>query len=144
MLIGEFRHTLDKKRRVALPAKFRRELGKRVIITNGFDKCLFIYPLKEWKKFSEKLGELPVGQGNTRGINRFMFGGAQEIDIDSLGRVLIPEFLKEFATLHTKVVMVGIQNRVEVWDEKIWQGYKGKIEKQADELAEKLGELGAF
>lgn len=144
MLIGEFRHTLDKKRRVALPAKFRRELGKKVIITNGFDKCLFIYPLKEWKKFSEKLEELPVGQSDTRGINRFMFGGAQETDIDSLGRILVPEFLKEFATLRTKVVMVGIQNRVEVWDEKLWQEYKGRIEKQADTLAEKLGDLGAF
>lgn len=144
MLIGEFKHTLDKKRRVALPAKFRRELGKKVIITNGFDKCLFIYPPTEWQKFSEKLETLPVGQSRTRGINRFMFGGAQEIDIDSLGRILVPEFLYDFAGLHIKVVMVGIQNRVEVWDERLWQTYKRRIEKQADALAEKLGKLGAF
>lgn len=144
MFIGEYKHTLDKKKRVALPARFRRELGKRITITHGFDNCLFIYPTSGWKRFSEKLESLSLGQSDTRGINRFIFGGAVEIDIDSLGRILIPDFLKEFAGLKTKVVIVGVQNRVEIWDDKAWNGYKGRIEKQADTIAEKIGDLGAF
>jgi MraZ protein len=144
MLIGEYNHTLDAKRRVALPAKFRKELGKKIVITNGFDKCLFIYPVREWQKFSEKLSGLPVGQADTRGVNRFMFGGAMEQDVDSLGRMLIPEFLSRFAELGTKIVLVGVQNRVEVWEEANWKAYKERIAGQADVLAEKLGEIGAL
>jgi MraZ protein len=144
MLVGEYKHTLDKKRRVALPSRFRKELGKKIVLTNGFDKCLFIYPLSEWKKFSEKLSELPVGQSSTRSINRFMFGGATEEEIDTLGRILIPEFLSRFADLRTKVVIVGVQNRVEIWDEKNWNEYKGRIAKEADTVAEKLGDLGVL
>lgn len=144
MLIGEYKHTLDIKKRVALPSKFRKELGRKVVITHGFDTCLFIYAQKQWEAFSEKLSALPVGQADTRGLNRFMFGGAVQETIDSLGRILIPDFLKEFAELSTKVVIVGVQNRVEVWSEKNWQTYKARIEKSADALAEKLGELGAF
>ncbi len=144
MLIGEYNHTLDAKRRVALPAKFRKELGKKIVITNGFDKCLFIYPLREWQKLSDKLSGLPVGQADTRGVNRFMFGGAMEQDVDSLGRILIPEFLSRFAELGTKIVLIGVQNRVEVWEEGNWKTYKERVAGQADVLAEKLGEIGAF
>jgi MraZ protein len=144
MLIGEYNHTLDAKRRVALPAKLRKELGKKIVITNGFDKCLFIYPVKEWQKFSDKLSGLPVGQADIRGVNRFMFGGAMEQDVDSLGRILVPEFLSRFAELATKIVLVGVQNRVEVWEEGNWKAYKERIAGQADVLAEKLGEIGAL
>ncbi len=142
MLIGEFRHTIDAKKRVALPAKFRKEIGKKVVITHGLDNCLFIYPLKGWQEVSEKLASLPIGQADTRGFNRFMLAGAVETDVDSMGRILIPDFLKEFASLKTKVVVAGIHNRLEIWDEKRWRDYTAKIEKQADILAEKLGEVG--
>lgn len=142
MLIGEFRHTIDAKKRVALPAKFRKEIGKKVVITHGLDNCLFIYPLKQWEQVSEKLAGLSIGQADTRGFNRFMLAGAVETDVDSMGRILIPDFLKEFASLKTKVVVAGIHNRLEIWDEKRWKDYTAKIEKQADILAEKLGEVG--
>ncbi|MAZ40566.1 cell division/cell wall cluster transcriptional repressor MraZ [bacterium] len=144
MLIGEYKHTLDKKKRVAVPARFRKELGKKIILTRGFDKCLFIYPLKEWSKLSEKLETLPIGKSDTRNLNRFMFSGAVPTDIDSLGRIVIPDFLKDFAGLKTKVVMVGVHGRAEVWDEKTWNAYKGGISKKADDVAEKLGDLGVF
>jgi len=144
MLIGEYKHTLDGKKRVAVPARFRKELGKKIILTRGFDTCLFIYPLKEWSKLSEKLKTLPIGKSDTRNLNRFMFSGAVPSDIDSLGRIVIPDFLKDFAGLKTKVVMVGVQDRAEVWDEKTWNSYKGRISKRADEVAEKLGDLGVF
>lgn len=142
MLIGEFRHSIDAKKRVALPAKFRKEIGKKVVVTHGLDNCLFVYPVKQWQEVSEKLASLSIGQSDMRGFNRFMLAGAVETDVDSMGRILIPDFLKEFAGLKSKVVIAGIHNRLEIWDEKRWKEYTAKIEKQADVLAEKLGEIG--
>ena len=144
MLIGEYTHSLDPKKRLSLPAKFRSELGKKVVITRGLDNCLFVYPLKEWQRISKKIAELPLGQADTRGFNRFFLSGAVEVDIDSVGRILVPDFLKDFAGLGTKVVLAGIHDRVEIWDENVWSEYKKRIEKQGDALAEKLGEIGVF
>jgi MraZ protein len=142
MLIGEHKHTLDTKKRLSLPAKFRKELGKTIVITKGLDNCLFVYSLKEWKKFTEKLGELSMGQGDTRAFSRYFLGGAVEVDIDSAGRILIPDFLKELAHLQTKVVVAGIGSRVELWDEERWSIYQQELEKKADVVAEKLGDIG--
>ena len=103
-----------------------------------------MYPLKEWSRLSEKLKTLPIGKSDTRNLNRFMFSGAVPTDIDSLGRIVIPDFLKHFAGLKTKVVIIGVHERAEVWDEKIWQAYRQGIAKNADEVAEKLGDLGVF
>jgi len=144
MLIGEYRHTLDPKKRVSLPARFRKILGKKVVITKGFESCLFVYPESAWKKVSEKLAQLSTGRRDTRGLNRLMFGGAVISDVDSLGRVLIPDFLKDFAHLKTEVVVIGVHERVEIWDEKTWNAYKSTIEGEADTIAEKLGEIGVF
>ncbi len=144
MLIGEYTHSQDEKKRISLPIKFRKEVGKKVVITHGLDNCLFLYPLKEWQKISEKLGNLSIGQANTRGFNRFMLAGAAEIDVDSAGRILIPDFLKEFASLGQKVVFAGVHNRVELWNEERWATYKKSVMEHADELAEKLGEIGAL
>jgi len=142
MLIGEYRHTIDPKKRLSLPAKIRTELGKHVVITHGLDNCLSVYPTKEWNKVAEKLRGLSMGQADTRGFNRFMLSGAALVDIDSLGRILIPDFLKEFGKLGTKVVLIGVNDHLEIWDEEAWDTYKQRIEKQADQLAEKLGEIG--
>lgn len=142
MLIGEHTHTLDSKKRLSLPSKFRKELGKKVILTRGLDTCVFVYSQKEWKNFSEKLRDLSMGQSDTRAFNRFILGGAVEAEIDSAGRILIPDFLKDFAHLQTKVVVAGISNRVELWDEKTWTSYQKQVEKKADALAEKLGDIG--
>jgi MraZ protein len=144
MLIGEYTHSLDPKKRLSLPVKFRRELGKKVVVTRGLDNCLFVYPLKEWQRITQKVSELPLGQADTRGFNRFFLSGAVEVDIDSVGRILVPDFLKEFANLKSKVVLAGIHDRVEIWDEGVWGEYKKRIEKQADALAEKLGEIGVL
>ena len=144
MLIGEYRHTIDIKKRIAVPAAFRRELGKKVVVTRGLDNCLFVYPIASWKKFTEKLDTLSRGQADARSFNRFIFGGAVETEIDSMGRILVPDFLKDFALLKNKVVVVGINDRVEIWDEERWKEYSLRVEKQADALAEKLGEIGVF
>jgi MraZ protein len=142
MLIGEYIHTLDPKKRLSLPSKFRKEIGKKVIITRGLDHCLFVYSVSEWKKFSEKLGELSMGQADTRAFNRFLLGGAIETDVDASGRILIPDFLKDFANLKSKVVLAGLHNRIEVWNEKAWKQYTSGVEQKADTLAEKLGDIG--
>lgn len=144
MLIGEYTHTIDTKKRLSLPSKWRRELGKKIVLTRGLDNCLFIYPLKEWQKISEKIGRLPLGQADTRGFNRFFLSGATEVGVDSVGRILVPDFLRDFAKLTSKVVLAGIHDRVEMWDEKRWTEYKQRIEGQADALAEKLGEIGVL
>ena len=144
MLIGEYAHLLDAKKRLSLPSKFRKELGRKVVVTRGLDNCLFIYSPREWEKISERLSDLSIGQADTRGFNRFMLSGAVEIDVDAIGRILIPDFLKDFAHLKGRVVIAGIHSRVEIWDEKAWRAYKKRIEKQADQLAEKLGEIGVL
>jgi len=144
MLIGEYTHTIDEKNRVSLPAKFRKELGKVLVITRGLDNCLFVYSRAEWQKIAEKLGTLGLGQSDSRGFNRFMLAGAVEVEVDSIGRVLIPDFLKSFAELAEKVVFAGVHSRLEIWNERRWGDYKRLIEKQADALAEKLGDVGAL
>ena len=143
MLIGEYRHIIDAKKRLSVPAKFRKELGKTIVITRGLDNCLFVYPMKGWEAVAEKLRGLPMGQSDTRGFNRFMSSGAVDTEIDALGRILVPDFLKEFAGLADKVVLIGVNDRVEIWSEDVWDSYKKQIEKNADALAEKLGEIGA-
>ena len=144
MLIGEYTHTLDPKKRLSLPSKFRGEMGKKVVITRGLDKCLFIYPTKQWEVISRKIAEMSIGQADSRGFNRFILSGAVETEVDSAGRVLIPDFLKKFARLKNKIIVTGVYTRIEVWDEKSWSEYKNHIEKQADRLAEKLGEVGVL
>lgn len=142
MLIGEYRHTVDRKRRISLPAKFREELEEKVVLTRGLDNCIFVYPLSQWEEISEQLSDLSIGQADSRGFNRFMLAGATEAKIDNSGRILIPDFLKEFADLEDEVVLAGVHNRIEIWNEKRWDEYKERIEDQADVLAEKLGEFG--
>ena len=144
MLIGEYTHSLDEKNRASLPVKFRKEMGKTVVVAPGLDKCLFVFAKEEWQKISEKLSEFSMLQADNRSFNRFMFGGAVEIEIDGLGRMLLPDFLKDYAELAGKVVMIGVLNRVEIWNEKSWSQYKKIVEKQADTLAEKLGNAGVL
>lgn len=144
MLIGEYRHTIDSKKRVSLPATFRKGLGKRMVLTRGLDNCAFIYPTKEWNRVSQKIQELSMGQADTRGFSRYMLSGASETTIDSLGRILIPEPLRKTYKLHDKVVLIGVNDHVEVWNERTWDTYRRRIEKRGDELAEKLGEIGVI
>ena len=144
MLIGEYTHTIDDKNRLSLPAKFRAEMGKKVVLTRGLDKCVAIFTEKEWKKIAEKLSGSSMLQADSRNFNRFMFGGAVEAEVDSIGRVLLPDFLKKWGKLASRVVVIGVQTRVEVWNEEAWKSSKETIEKQADTLAEKLGQVGVL
>ncbi len=143
MLIGEYIHTIDDKNRVSMPAKFRKELGKKIIITPGLGQCLFIFTINEWSKVSKKLSDsdsdLSFLKADQRNFNRYMFGRAAEVEIDSIGRILIPDFLKERIGLKNSAAIIGVKDRVEVWNDKTWSENKAIVEKQAEELAEKLG-----
>lgn len=144
MLIGEYTHNLDPKKRLAIPSKFRKELGEGAVLTRGLDNCLFVFPLRHWNQLAEKLGNLPMGQRDTRSFARLLLSGAVEVEFDSLGRILIPEYLKRYAGLEKSVVVAGLYNRLEIWDQSRWSSYKENLEKNSDSIAEKLGELGAI
>lgn len=144
MLIGEYIHTIDPKKRLALPAKFRKELGRIAVITRGLDKCLFVYPIKEWEKFAASISNLPMGQSANRSFGRLFLSGAMDVETDKLGRILIPDSLKNYAELKTQAAIVGAYKRLEIWNVERWKAYIAETEKQADVLAEKLGEIGAY
>lgn len=144
MLIGEYTHILDDKNRVSLPSKFRKELGRKIVATRGLDNCLFAYDLGEWQKIAEKLTDLGIGQSDRRSLNRFILASASEVEVDNVGRILIPEHLRSFADLKDKIIFAGVGNRLEIWNEEKWKEYQKRVEKQADMLAERLGEIGAF
>lgn len=142
MLIGTYTHDLDPKKRLTLPSKWRNDLGKKVVVTNGLDNSLFIFPVKEWERVAEKLALSPFGNKDTRDFNRFMLGNAFETDVDKAGRIVIPETLKIFAKLSNKIVLAGMHARVEIWNEDAWKHLTTKISGEADVLAGKLSELG--
>lgn len=142
MLLGEYKHNLDQKGRLAIPAKFREILTEGAIITRGLDKCLFVFGFKEWENLVQKLLSLPLAQANSRAFVRLMLAGASRVDFDTQGRILIPEYLRKYAGLKKKVVVAGLYSRVEIWDHDAWENYKMKTESASDEIAEKLSELG--
>ena len=144
MFIGEYQHAIDPKKRLALPSKFRKDLGTKVVVTRGLDKCLFIYPWKTWKELAGKLGTLPMGESGTRSFIRLMLAGATDVDVDKQGRVLLPDYLKEYAGLDKNVTVAGLFNRLEVWDEAKWKAYKVGAEENSDAIAEQLGKLGIY
>src|SRR3989344_7690971 len=129
MLIGEYTHSIDNKKRLAIPARFRKELGEKVILTRGLDNCLFLYPEQEWKNLAQKLSQLSVGQAGARSFVRLILSGAVEVDFDNLGRILIPDYLKNYANLKKRIAVAGVLNRLEIWDQENWERYKQEIEK---------------
>jgi MraZ protein len=142
MLLGEYKHNLDTKGRMAIPAKFRDKLSAGAIITRGIDNCLFVFANAEWEKLAQKLIALPLAQADARAFVRLMLSGATDVEIDGQGRILIPDSLRKYATIKKEVVVACLYNRIEIWDEAAWQIYKTKTETSSEEIAEKLGELG--
>lgn len=142
MLLGEYKHNVDPKGRVAIPAKFREKLATGAIVTRGLDNCLFLFAETEWKALAEKLVALPLAQANSRAFVRLMLSGAMDVEFDAQGRILIPDYLRKYAGLGKEVVVAGLYNRIEVWDAATWERYKQKTEGASEEIAEKLGELG--
>jgi MraZ protein len=142
MFIGEYKHNLDKKGRMAIPVKFRHQLKDGAVITRGLDNCLFLYTKKEWEKLAEKLATLPISQANSRAFSRLMLAGAMDVGLDKQGRVVMPEYLRVFAKFKKSLVVAGLYNRLEIWDEEEWTKYKNQTESESVNIAEQMGELG--
>ena len=144
MLIGEYTHTIDKKKRLSVPSKLRKEIGDKAVLTRGLDNCLFLFPMKEWETLAGKLSSLPMGQQDTRGFVRLLLSGAAEVELDRLGRVLVPDYLRDYAGLKKAVIVAGVGSRLEIWDDQKWHDYRKRIEIDGDKIAERLGELGVI
>ena len=126
MLIGEYQHNIDAKGRVIVPARFREDLGERFYVTKGLDHCLFVLPPTEWTKLQEKIMAMPMGKA--RGIQRFFFSGAAEVEPDKQGRILLPQHLREYAGLEKDVAFIGTSNRAEIWDAQRWASFNAELD----------------
>ena len=140
MLIGEYEHTIDVKGRLSLPAKLRRDMGEVFIVTKGLDGCLFAFSQEEWKNFESKLKSLPLSDKNARNFVRFFLAGATECELDKQGRFLIPNNLRQAATLDKEAIIIGVGTRLEIWDKQKWVSKDEEI--SADEIAENMTMLG--
>lgn len=144
MLIGEYTHSLDPKKRLSIPAKLRRELGAGAVLTRGLDGCLWLFPSRQWGTLAAKLAALPVAHAQSRSFARLLLSGAHEVEFDALGRILIPEHLKGYAKLTRDVVVTGVHTRLELWDRDTWTAYKKKLDKDSAAIAQTLGDLGTI
>ena len=142
MLSGDFNHSIDAKGRLIIPAKFREALGENFVITKGMDNCLFVYPPNEWKELEEKIKSLPLTNKSARDFKRFMLGSAIEGILDKQGRVLIPPSLREFAKLEKDVVLVGVLDKVEIWDKAKWDESNAIVEENIEDITSNMEELG--
>lgn len=142
MFIGEYHYSIDDKNRLGIPVKFRAELLKGAVVTRGLDTCLFLFPKKEWAKLAAKLAEMPISKLKPRTIARLMLAGAMDVSVDKQGRINLPDYLRKYAGIGKKVVVAGLYNRMEIWDEKKWEIFKKEAEEDSSEIAEALGEIG--
>ena len=142
MLTGEYQHNMDLKGRVTVPSKFREDLGDKFYVCKGLDGCLFVYPNDEWTRFEEKLKSLPLTNKNARQFTRFFLAGAAACEVDKQGRILLPQVLREFASLEKDVVLVGVASRIEIWSRERWDESMNTYDGDMDEVAENMESLG--
>lgn len=140
MYIGRYYHKIDEKNRFSLPASFRKSIGKKAVITKGLDGCLFIFDDQTWSRTLQDAARLEYTKKNNRDFVRLLTNEAEEIDVDSHGRVLISSQLKEQAQLGKEIVVVGSLDRVEVWDQTHYHEYLKRIESRAETIAENISE----
>lgn len=142
MLMGEYKHNIDVKGRLIMPAKFRNDLGKTFILTRGLDGCLFGYPEKEWAILEEKLKQLPLAKKEARAFTRFFYSAATECELDKQGRINIPQTLREYADLDKMCHVIGVSDRIEIWSETKWNDFSSEAEESFDEIAENMIDFG--
>ena len=142
MFIGEYNHTIDEKGRLAVPSKFRIDFKTGAVVTKGLDNCLFVFTKKSWNELADKLSHLPISQSKSRAFARLMLAGAMDVELDKQGRIVLPEYLREYCKLKKKAIVAGVYNRLEIWDEKLWNTYRNSIEKESTNIANELGDLG--
>lgn len=144
MLMGEYHHNIDEKNRLVIPMKFRNELGEKFIITRGLDKCLFVYSIEEWNKIASKLKTLPFTQRDARNFTRFFLSGATDCELDRSGRVSITSPLIEYADISKECVIIGANDRLEIWSKESWDSFMNDNVDQLSDIAENLFTMGDF
>lgn len=142
MFYGEHEHTIDRKGRIIIPSRFREVMkehfAERFVVTRGLDKCLFLFAEDEWRTQEGKFKGLSFTKPEARRFNRFFFSGAAELNCDRQGRVLIPPYLKEYAGIKRDVIVVGVSNRIEIWDKEEWKKFYEQGKDSYEQIAEKL------
>ena len=138
MFMGEYHHSIDEKGRLIIPSKFRTELGESFVITRGLENCLFVYSLVEWNKITDKLRKLPFTKQNARNFNRFLLSGATITELDKQGRANIPSTLVEFASLDKDCIIIGVNDRLEIWSKSKWENFFSENEDKLSDIAEDL------
>lgn len=140
MFIGEYHHSIDEKGRMIIPAKFREELGEEFIVTRGLENCLFVYPMTEWNLIVNKLNNLPFTKKDARNFMRFFLSGATQTEFDKQGRINIASPLIEYADLKKECVIVGVNDRLEIWSLDSWTNFLNTNEESLSDIAENLFE----
>jgi len=139
---GEYEHTIDKKGRIIVPSKFRDFLKeydiKKIFVTRGLDKCLFLFTEDEWKAQESKFRSVPFTKSESRKFNRLYFSGATQVECDGQGRILLPKYLKDFAEIKRDIMIIGVSNRMEIWSKELWQEYYKTSKGSYEEIAERL------
>ena len=138
MFMGEYHHSIDEKGRLIIPSKFRTELGESFVITRGLENCLFVYSLVEWNKITDKLKKLPFTKQNARNFNRFLLSGATITELDKQGRIVIPSTLVDFADIDKDCVIIGVNDRLEIWSKTKWENFFSENEDKLSDIAEDL------
>ena len=138
MLIGEYRHNIDEKKRLIIPSKFREDIGDTFILTKGLDGCLFVYPMNEWNKIISKLKMLPFTKKDARAFTRFFLSGATELSFDKQGRIAIPGPLYNYASLNKECVLIGVNDRIEIWAKDKFDDYFSTNEDNISDISEAL------
>jgi MraZ protein len=142
MFLGEFSHTIDDKGRLTLPSKWRTDLGHGVVVTRGVDKCLFVFTSPDFEKLAERIAALPMTQVEAREFSRHFFSGAADVELDKQGRILIPQNLRDYAGLNGEVIVVGVNQRVEIWSAKAWPEVRSSFESNATNNTDQWAKLG--
>ena len=142
MFYGEYSHSVDRKGRLILPSRLRevaQENGiEKFFVTRGLDKCLFMFTEEEWKTQEQKFKNMPFTKQESRSFNRMFFSGAVETIPDKQGRFIIPQYLKEFANIRRETILIGVSNRIEIWDQEMWKGFYKNSSQSFEQTAENV------
>lgn len=142
LFYGEYEHTIDKKGRIIIPSKFRDFLKeydiKKIFVTRGLDKCLFLFTEDEWKAQETKFKSVSFTKSESRKFNRLYFSGATQVECDAQGRILLPKYLKDFAEIKRDIIFIGVSNRIEIWSREVWQEYYKSSKSSYEDIAERL------
>lgn len=142
MFLGQYRHTVDKKGRLVLPARFRERLSRGCVVTKGQERCLYVFPMDRWEEEAEKYRQLPRTDARARRLTRAFFAGAINQDLDAAGRIQIPVRLRDYAALEREVAVIGVEERAEIWDSAAWDRYDAEADNYYSSIEEAFSEFG--